>query len=409
MTVPGAMAATGEGRRKGQLPFAQALNRSNAPGRKSTAIRVRRSARHPLSLTLRPAVLARNTDTARASTRGSVSPCQRVSPWNGSTKAQLRGQYDWGMKPVAYYDTTSAHFQHQDWLGTERLRTTYNGAVEATITSLPFGDSQATDPAAGSDPYFFASLDYDAETQTDHTQFRQYSSAQGRWMSPDPYSGSYEPSNPQSFNRYAYVLDNPAGFVDPQGLDEYFIQDGCLWYSYTVTWSDNGNHVFDVFQTVVGCGPGYGTVPTADGPSNQQGNGGGTSNPSNKPPAPKLRGGALEFAVAEADEAEAGAATGVIHENDSVSGNSVGQLTEAWLGGEGPLVGIGKITSLNDTSAIQGLFGFVGGGINVGLLAGFQVGIAGGEGWLGVYAEGHWGPVGVGSGTYRSSSCTEGD
>ena len=90
-------------------------------------------------------------------------------------------------------------------------------------------------------------------------------------------------------------------------------------------------------------------------------------------------------------------------------GTRLGSLRRRGSGGEGPLVGIGKITSLNDTSAIQGLFGFVGGGINVGLLAGFQVGIAGGEGWLGVYAEGHWGPVGAGTGTYRSSSCTEGD
>jgi hypothetical protein len=48
---------------------------------------------------------------------------QRVSIWNGTTHAQLQGQYYWGRKPVAYYANGSAQFQHQDWLGTERMRT----------------------------------------------------------------------------------------------------------------------------------------------------------------------------------------------------------------------------------------------------------------------------------------------
>ncbi|MDR3414046.1 MAG: RHS repeat-associated core domain-containing protein, partial [Formivibrio sp.] len=63
----------------------------------------------------------------------------------------------------------------------------------------------------------YATLDHDVETDTDYAQFRQYSNAQGRWLSPDPYGGSYNWRNPQSFNRYAYVGNNPLADVDPSG------------------------------------------------------------------------------------------------------------------------------------------------------------------------------------------------
>jgi hypothetical protein len=51
---------------------------------------------------------------------------QRVSEWNGTTFAQLKGKYYWGGRPVAYYANSATHFEHQNWLGTERMRTTYN-------------------------------------------------------------------------------------------------------------------------------------------------------------------------------------------------------------------------------------------------------------------------------------------
>jgi len=41
----------------------------------------------------------------------------------------------------------------------------------------------------------------------------------GRFLSPDPWLGSMHLDNPQSLNRYVYVLNNPLRFVDPDGLD----------------------------------------------------------------------------------------------------------------------------------------------------------------------------------------------
>ena len=93
-----------------------------------------------------------------------------------------------------------------------------DASVEGSYNSLPFGDTYVS-TGTDDDPYHFAGQDQDSESGTQHVQFRQYSSAQGRWLSPDPYDGSYDLNNPQSLNRYAYVLNNPSTLVDPQGLE----------------------------------------------------------------------------------------------------------------------------------------------------------------------------------------------
>ncbi len=97
------------------------------------------------------------------------------------------------------------------------MRTTYNGGVEGFYQSLPFGDGQAT-TGADTDANHYAQLDLDAESGTAHAQQRQDSNAQGRWLSPDPYHGSYQTRNPQSFNRYVYAGNNPLAAADPSGL-----------------------------------------------------------------------------------------------------------------------------------------------------------------------------------------------
>ncbi len=143
---------------------------------------------------------------------------RRVSTWYAATHAfdESNAYSDWG--PISVRLGGQTQFEHQNWLGTERVRTTYNGAVALSISSLPWADDH-TPSGDNGDQHDFAGMERDLEDSSEHAQFRQFSTNLGRWQSPDPYLGSYDFTNPQSFNRYSYALNNPSSLVDPSGLD----------------------------------------------------------------------------------------------------------------------------------------------------------------------------------------------
>ena len=64
----------------------------------------------------------------------------------------------------------------------------------------------------------FTSKERDPESGLDNFGARYNSSSMGRFMTPDPLLNSGRPWEPQSWNRYSYVENNPLRFVDPKGL-----------------------------------------------------------------------------------------------------------------------------------------------------------------------------------------------
>jgi RHS repeat-associated protein len=90
-----------------------------------------------------------------------------------------------------------------------------SGNVTGTNLMAPYGDTLSSNT---SDSYVYTGLYQDTEYGGDDAWYRNYTAEQSRWLTPDPYNGSYDLMNPQSFNRYMYVNGNPLENVDPSGL-----------------------------------------------------------------------------------------------------------------------------------------------------------------------------------------------
>src|SRR4029077_21254691 len=63
----------------------------------------------------------------------------------------------------------------------------------------------------------YTAKERDAETGLDFFGTRYFSRAQGRFTSPDDPLADQDPGDPQSWDLYGYVRNNPLRFTDPTG------------------------------------------------------------------------------------------------------------------------------------------------------------------------------------------------
>jgi RHS repeat-associated protein len=111
---------------------------------------------------------------------------------------------------------------HKDWLGSVRLSSALFGrAANYDRAFAPFGETYNNFGST-------ANNDFTGDTQdtvagTYDTPGRELNATQGRWLLPDPAGlQAVDATNPQSWNRYAYGLNNPLSNVDPSGFE-------CVW------------------------------------------------------------------------------------------------------------------------------------------------------------------------------------
>lgn len=125
-------------------------------------------------------------------------------------------------------ERNGTRYPTQDALGSTRVVTGSGQEVAGRYDYLPFGEElyEWRQGYGGSSVrQKFTGYGRDDEIGLDFAQARYYSYTQGRFTSPDPALLSVNGSNPQSWNRYAYVLNNPLLYADPSGLWELYAQD----------------------------------------------------------------------------------------------------------------------------------------------------------------------------------------
>jgi RHS repeat-associated protein len=127
-----------------------------------------------------------------------------------------------GMKAV-YNGSGLQYYRHSDWLGTNRFSATPSGTVYFDGAYAPYAENYA---GIGTSDRVFTGQPMGTLPGLYDFTFREYGQSQGRWLVPDPAGlAAVDITNPQTWNRYAYVGNNPLNTIDPYGL----YRDDCWW------------------------------------------------------------------------------------------------------------------------------------------------------------------------------------
>ena len=123
-------------------------------------------------------------------------------------------------------DETPSGLRHYglDHLGSPRLITTAAGALAGTQSFAPFGSGGTSNGGAlqfTGQERDSANLAGGSVILPDYFHARYYDTGTGRFLSVDRLLGSA--AAPQSWNRYAYALNNPLAIFDPNGLKGVYV------------------------------------------------------------------------------------------------------------------------------------------------------------------------------------------
>ena len=131
--------------------------------------------------------------------------------------------------PAVALGQTTVEYYHLDALGTVRSITNQSGILIEVRNYLPFGEEW--NPSPPQDPRKFTGKERDPETGYDYFGARYYASRTGRFTTTDPaFTLAENLVDPQRWNRYVYVRNNPLRYTDPDGR----CIDGCVVEGYAV-------------------------------------------------------------------------------------------------------------------------------------------------------------------------------
>lgn len=127
-----------------------------------------------------------------------------------------------GDRRIAFVSLASgnSYYYLPDHLGSTAVIASGDGkTIQWDADYYPFGNQRHVFTSLVNNPFQFTGDEYDSDTGFDYSIARFEAGKWGRFNSPDPFLGSMDVSNPQSLNRYSYVLNEPVSYTDPSGLD----------------------------------------------------------------------------------------------------------------------------------------------------------------------------------------------
>lgn len=149
--------------------------------------------------------------------RSSVLGGQVIAELNGSG-AWIRGYVYLGGQLVAIQSSWAVSTVHQDPVTKSQRITDSSGNLTSTVVDLdPWGGETGRSSNTAFQPHRFTSYERDANGGDD-AMMRRHQSSLSRFSQPDPYDGSYDITDPQSLNRYAYTQNDPVTFPIPLTL-----------------------------------------------------------------------------------------------------------------------------------------------------------------------------------------------
>ncbi len=166
--------------------------------------------------------------------------------WTGSTSSMIKYYYAGSQRVAMRQGSSALYYLLGDHLGSTAITANSNGTLYTEQRYYPWGDTRYNSPTTTPTAYLYTGQRKDA-TGLYFYNARYYDPTLGRFLSADSIVPS--PANPQSLNRYSYVLNNPLRYTDPTGhfskeqIEGYLRKHhGDQWKMYWDAWESD--HLF---------------------------------------------------------------------------------------------------------------------------------------------------------------------
>ncbi len=143
--------------------------------------------------------------------------------WTGSTSLMIKYYYAGGQRVAMRVGGNAPSYLLGDHLGSTSITANSSGGKVAELRYHPWGGTRFTDGATPTARRFTGQVE-DVAIGLYFYNARYYDPTLGRFLQADSIVPS--PANPQSLNRYSYVLNSPLRYIDPTGHAHWVGEEG---------------------------------------------------------------------------------------------------------------------------------------------------------------------------------------